>query len=1275
MIKTASKRKGDLFMLGLDVLFFIAIIFIFWKLSVAFTPAQDNEGIGTRQAALLSTYAATERMNMYIDSAAKAAAYESIYTLSEKGGSQTGTTPCGSYAQYPLWTTKDRKCFPENIATAYQQEFKSNLRKFLYYPGLPSGINFAIKSTFSNTIKLVGTTSDVVTLPIIVNKDGAQFDIRDMIAQQGAAKLSYSGFTPDTKLQASVVVSPNTKDRTSSISNIVLLSTNTADLPLAIQEHTQGLSSIHYLIDRKGGITQLVPEGQKAFFFSCADKTDGDAKCNPSDIEDTAISVALVNRGIVDYNTNGCDSGRINVKYQEKCWEPYTNEQYATLKNLVGDIMLRRSIDQKNIFLGTAVYSSANALGPLLDEKGNAKDFSLEDFKVESTQAKAQAAQPTQASSQKDLSPQKSEAPSTISSPQFSMQFPINTGSNPQISSCWGMRTLVTGEDQHDGIDITSNDNNVYAVADGVVTSLCNDWITTNRLGKNCACSSAKDSTCAKECSTFCSNFGNNIIISHTPQTIYSRYSHLDSIEPSLQSGSIVKKGQLIGTMGNTGYSFGKHLDLKIYKDASKLSVKDGADNALCYFSDSVLKDIKLSGDSCKKYGTMNTFSKDEVLTQANSVLKAECDGITPFAASSGCGFSEQPITTTGDAQVTATINNIKKQQGLYEQIQQAGTQEGIDYRLILAVISQESTGLADLVSPTGCAGIAQFCYSTASVSPYKEVFGDGLKVCECKAGTKDCTQSQSTCLPNDPRFDATKSVKAEAKLLASNMVAFKDKTARNEFAIASYNAGSSIVSLAIAKTGKSDPTWAEVASVLDESIIQQAYSKQGWYDKYFGKVEQRNKKVKEITDYVAKVGGRYAALGGSVGALSGINCDGKNVKELGSYAFSPAFTTQVPNTFAVQTVVDDFAKKTYDECDGVNDKSTKDCLAEHITQFNGEHDGLEIKSCDGDGKQMLSDFSQFIADCKNNKQDLCTCTWSPTIPKNTMMDVLLFEDYGQVYSAKTAVNAPGRDPGAYVLMQDKDLIYAKVRLNQQEQDGARKVFIEPSSGWNDASKSTFTNQELSVKNFVLFKNASKVEWLAYDDANYPSCGTYKITYPICVESKSAVPRLSTGKYEYPKIRFALTLNDKEGPSQPEGVKVTKETSGIIGRSIAVEFDKSKSTDVSYYNVSCKLSAVQSKDDETAGKLRDCTPAKGAVRVLPVSSSKINTVTVPKNTDVTTTKLSATLNSCDDNPILPQTVYDVIIVPVDTSGNPGVAPYVCESAKDSATTSVVDAVI
>jgi hypothetical protein len=50
---------------------------------------------------------------------------------------------------------------------------------------------------------------------------------------------------------------------------------------------------------------------------------------------------------------------------------------------------------------------------------------------------------------------------------------------------------------------------------------------------------------------------GNTVLIEHLPG-MYSLYYHLDSI--SVKEGDIVRQGQLIGTVGTTGFSTGSHL-------------------------------------------------------------------------------------------------------------------------------------------------------------------------------------------------------------------------------------------------------------------------------------------------------------------------------------------------------------------------------------------------------------------------------------------------------------------------------------------------------------------------------------------------------------------------------------------------------------------------------------------------------------------------------------------------------------------------------------------
>lgn len=88
----------------------------------------------------------------------------------------------------------------------------------------------------------------------------------------------------------------------------------------------------------------------------------------------------------------------------------------------------------------------------------------------------------------------------------------------------------------HKGIDIAAKSGEpIYAVADGTIS-----LIKHNNGGA-----------------------GNHIQITHA-DGIVSEYMHQSKFAPGLKQGSKVKKGQLIGYVGNTGTSFGAHLHLGI---------------------------------------------------------------------------------------------------------------------------------------------------------------------------------------------------------------------------------------------------------------------------------------------------------------------------------------------------------------------------------------------------------------------------------------------------------------------------------------------------------------------------------------------------------------------------------------------------------------------------------------------------------------------------------------------------------------------------------------
>jgi Peptidase family M23 len=108
----------------------------------------------------------------------------------------------------------------------------------------------------------------------------------------------------------------------------------------------------------------------------------------------------------------------------------------------------------------------------------------------------------------------------------------------------------------HHGIDIGNPTDGaaVYAVADGVVQSTGEGCISGNR-----GCNREK---------------GNFVILNHASKNleVTTMYIHLLKVEKGIQKGLEVKRGQVIGYMGNTGNSTGTHLHFEINSTTEKVN-------------------------------------------------------------------------------------------------------------------------------------------------------------------------------------------------------------------------------------------------------------------------------------------------------------------------------------------------------------------------------------------------------------------------------------------------------------------------------------------------------------------------------------------------------------------------------------------------------------------------------------------------------------------------------------------------------------------------------
>ncbi len=111
------------------------------------------------------------------------------------------------------------------------------------------------------------------------------------------------------------------------------------------------------------------------------------------------------------------------------------------------------------------------------------------------------------------------------------------------ITDGFGPRAAnVSGSAFHNGIDFTPGGGTpIYAIADGVVSAHAEDqW-----------------------------GFGNHVIIQHDipGQNIESLYAHMIYGSSPLAVGDVVKVGDFIGLVGDTGNSYGAHLHFEVHVD------------------------------------------------------------------------------------------------------------------------------------------------------------------------------------------------------------------------------------------------------------------------------------------------------------------------------------------------------------------------------------------------------------------------------------------------------------------------------------------------------------------------------------------------------------------------------------------------------------------------------------------------------------------------------------------------------------------------------------
>ncbi|MFH1072770.1 MAG: peptidoglycan DD-metalloendopeptidase family protein [Nanoarchaeota archaeon] len=689
------------------------------------------------------------------------------------------------------------------------------------------------------------------------------------------------------------------------------------------------------------------------------------------------------------------------------------------------------------------------------------------------------------------------------------LRFPVQQA-NPVIISCYGDRDLDGKTDYHDGIDIAVPEGTpVLAVADGAVESLCGEWVG------NCACSvaSGTSGTACKpidKCSGKCSNYGNNVIIKHA-DTLYSRYSHLKEIR--VQPGQNVKKGDTVGISGNTGYSQGAHLDLKIYTSSDH--GKDSAKNPFCFYSDSQLALLKPEGASCAGEIVEKKISKQSPeiqgycekiepgVLQNLKVLEDEQELSqvqTEQAQNSGTetGQPAQPATTqvvTGQSAEPATklIKDAVDRINSYQSLITAASQRfDVEENLIKAIMYQESKGEATAASGTGAKGLMQ-------------VTGGSWKNYCVKKGIVE----------TDDWFDPQLNILCGTFILTQK---FKEGHCEKAQPFPRK------------KTGQTRCCADGVCSEPGKTYIEWECAVRGY-----------NTADCDGADplFVEKVMSHYRAFGGQVIGLPEIYTD-----QLGTYSIPPNFKAEYKyNLDDYKTIAGFVSTNIIDSYDG---SGPEEFLAEKITAFNQQNPDLNMtRYCEA---PLFYEFAEKYLDCLENGQKECVCEITlDNLQGEKDMQIMLLDNYFSLQNPEDIFENHRRVEMPY------PVAYTAATPESQR---TAQLLIQYMIGKN------------SKKFTKAYKNSeTELTFITDNPQHKPICTPKKTMYSLCVEQKNSfVKTIEEQKLiEKPvKIRFSVSLEDTIPPSE---LQYEVERSSADPSAIILSWAKPAGEEIDHYNL------------------------------------------------------------------------------------------------------------
>ncbi|MBN1275133.1 N-acetylmuramoyl-L-alanine amidase, partial [Candidatus Woesearchaeota archaeon] len=359
-------RRGALtFKFLLGILILAAIIYG----SLAFAQQKnlfEDRPFTATQTAIQRAALEGEKARIYLELAADIAAEQTKEDVAKHGACEPDyeeqTFPCGTYLGACKWTDGDQSCIPDHEETI-RSFFAANLfthlqRHPLYaYPPIKSSLTF-------NQQDITVTAASQEDLSLTFAAGG----------KNGFVLAPKTKYLPDHE-QARAGQQLNFLLRGGNqVKELVVHYTAGNTVNGAVDALSTSGKSYHYIIDKDGSIHQYVPEDKSAQHAGCSPNSP---ECVLPHKNSPTIGISFVNCGW-DTACMRQPSSCVHEQFKgvDRCWEPYTQEQYDAFVTLMADVISRHEglrqawrVDPNKALMHSDIKSTKQDPGPLFEQE------------------------------------------------------------------------------------------------------------------------------------------------------------------------------------------------------------------------------------------------------------------------------------------------------------------------------------------------------------------------------------------------------------------------------------------------------------------------------------------------------------------------------------------------------------------------------------------------------------------------------------------------------------------------------------------------------------------------------------------------------------------------------------------------------------------------------------------------------------------------------------------------------------------------------------------